>query len=442
MEDHIIILGAGISGLVAARELAGRKRTITLLEARQRIGGRIHTVMSATGNNQVELGAEFVHGSEHATWQFLRAARIHNEEVPDRHWSSSNGHWRENLNFWDSLSQVTDRINEATPDQDFQSFIDQAWSLPQPIKRLAQEYVEGFHAADAGRISVHALAQSEAAAEREEGTRQFRVVDGYSQLLQWIWKDLRKRDVQTRFGVTAKQILWEPGRIEILARTEKGPESFTGRCVICTLPLSVLQHTTADHFLDFSPSCEKEKAIAGLAMGQVCKITLQFRERFWPVDNFGFLHSHDRWFPTWWSSSMGLFLTGWAGGPRARSLNLLPPEEILAEAVKSLSELCQLEAKRIHDLLVSSYTHNWQTDPCSLGAYSYTPEKMMEAPRQLGAPVEDTLFFAGEATDVEGGQGTVQGAIRSGQRVAQEVKKALKQKVAAPINQQGWAEAA
>ena len=71
--------------------------------------------------------------------------------------------------------------------------------------------------------------------------------------------------------------------------------------------------------------------------------------------------------------------------------------------------------------LDASYVHDWQTDPFSRGAYSYGKVGAVEAQRELGSPVENTLFFAGEATDTSGNNGTVHGAIASGYRAAGEI---------------------
>jgi monoamine oxidase len=81
----------------------------------------------------------------------------------------------------------------------------------------------------------------------------------------------------------------------------------------------------------------------------------------------------------------------------------------------------RLRRERLGDLLIACYTRDWQADPYSRGAYSYIPVGGLEAPRLLAEPVEDTLFFAGEATDPDGQNGTVHGAMASGRRAAAEI---------------------
>src|SRR4029077_10821552 len=133
--------------------------------------------------------------------------------------------------------------------------------------------------------------------------------------------------------------------------------------------------------------------------------TLHFRSRFWPVENFGFIHADAAWLPTWWSDERGPLLTGWAAGPRAERLGRRHLEEILEEAIRTLSSLLKVESEQIKDLLVAIYTHDWNNDPFTRGAYSYTPVRMEEMAGHLAEPVCDTLFFAGEATDTGGEQG-------------------------------------
>lgn len=420
MEKKVIIIGAGISGLTAAREVARRGWTVTVLEARDRAGGRIYTA-TAPGEALVELGAEFVHGENNATWDQIRRRRLHTVEVPDRHWQMREGGLSENPKFWEELSQASKRINTLTPDQDLQSFLDQAWSLRPEAKWLLKEYVEGFHAADAAEMSLHALVKAEEASEKEKGTRQFRLIGGYGALVKAIYAELLDQDVRIEFSTVAANLKWEPGQVEIAAGRARSGKVFQAHRCIITLPLGVLQNESAPGALRIEPSAEKEKPINELAMGSVCKVTLQFRRQFWPVENFGFIHAKDPAFPTWWSGSIGTVLTGWSGGPRARRLNQASPDEVLFEAIRALAAIFKMEPERIRDALVGGRTHNWDKDPFALGAYSYTPARAGEMPHLLAAPVSGTLFFAGEATDAEGDQGTVHGAISSGRRAAREV---------------------
>src|SRR5262249_19426112 len=159
----------------------------------------------------------------------------------------------------------------------------------------------------------------------------------------------------------------------------------------------------------------------GIQMGAVIKITFEFTERFWPVENFAFIHSHEGLFPVWWADGREPLLTAWCGNGRAAWLTRESQPAILNEAVECLCRLFNLQPDFIQKRIAGIHRHDWMTDPFTRGAYSFTPAGMIHRPKELGEPVSDTLFFAGEATDFEGDQGTVQGALSSGERAAQEV---------------------
>jgi len=96
---------------------------------------------------------------------------------------------------------------------------------------------------------------------------------------------------------------------------------------------------------------------------------------------------------------------------------------IIDKAVESLASLLGLEKNRLTSQLNTAYLHNWDTDPFSRGAYSYVKVGGEGCQATLAAPIAKTLFFAGEHTDTTGHNGTVHGAIASGQRAAKQILK-------------------
>jgi monoamine oxidase len=429
-ERAVIIVGGGAAGLAAARTLSREGIPVTLLEARNRLGGRMHTIRAQHRDLPIELGAEFVHGAENKTWDYIKGGKLRTYKVPERHWQFKNGTLTKDKKFWDEISAVLGRINTAIPDQDFLSFLDHAWGIGPLPRALTLEYVENFHAAPASKISVHALARAEAAAEQDQSTTQFHLRYGYAALTQWLMRELAARQVEIETNCVVKSVHWERGRVEILAQMPTGERTFKAERVLITLPLGVLQAETGPSAVQFDPPLTaKERAIKSLTMGAVMKLTLQFRSRIWPIRNFGVLHVDDPLLPVWWSDARGPIVTAWVGGPRAQRLGQEGPEAALTTAIRVMASVFKLDHRKIRESLVASYTHDWMKDPFSLGAYSYAPVRMVDMPKRLAAPLSETLFFAGEATDAEGEQGTVHGALASGERGAHEILSGI---------QRGW----
>lgn len=118
-------------------------------------------------------------------------------------------------------------------------------------------------------------------------------------------------------------------------------------------------------------------------------------------------------------------ITAWAPARSAELLAGLNKDEVVGKAVETLGSVLGTGGAEIRSQLAAAYFHDWDSDPFSRGAYSYVKAGGEGYQSILGAPVENTLFFAGEATDVTGHNGTVHGAIASGARAAREILAAL-----------------
>jgi monoamine oxidase len=163
-------------------------------------------------------------------------------------------------------------------------------------------------------------------------------------------------------------------------------------------------------------------------MGSVKKIIFVFRERFWAerYPHAGFIYSENDLPAVWWTPSPDAspILTGWIGGPRAHTPSVAGEEDLLSASLATLAKLFAMPASKLRSYVLSWHLHDWDHDPFSKGAYSYIPCGSMQALYTLAEPVEDTLFFAGEHTDLTAQWGTVHAAMRSGLRTAQQVLKA------------------
>jgi monoamine oxidase len=399
---------------------------VILLEARARIGGRMATSSSPTAGTPIELGAEFIHGAHNTLWDYISSAGLKTSEVSDRHWLYSEGILQEQQDLWNQMEQVFQGIHSKEVDEPFTTHLQKKKHIEPEARTLSLEYVEGFHAADPSRASTLSLSLNEKASEQDQGNQQFRLVGGYGALLDWFKDQLLRARVQVRLKTRATCVRWRHGAVEIEAEGTTGPQLWLGHQLLVTLPIGVLQKPETEGIQFCPPLSEKQSAIGGLAMGPVVKLVLEFKSVFWPIQDFGFIHAPRQRIPTWWSNEGYPMLTAWAGGPRAAALQKADPAQLQDHAVSMLAEMFNLGAEKIKKSLVAVHRHDWTNDPFTGGAYSYTPVGMLGMAARLAEPIQDTLFFAGEATDTSGEQGTVHGALASGERAANEMLHALK----------------
>jgi monoamine oxidase len=116
----------------------------------------------------------------------------------------------------------------------------------------------------------------------------------------------------------------------------------------------------------------------------------------------------------------------WTGGPAAARLAELPYEERVARAVAALARNLGVTRRRIDSQLEAAWTHNWERDPYARGAYSYPMVGGSQSAKELARPLKNTIWFAGEAADPQGRNGTVNGAIGSGRAAAKAAARAIK----------------
>lgn len=424
MDADVIVIGAGAAGLAAARELSAAQVKVIILEARDRIGGRIHTHFDKWA---IELGAEFVHGKPPETFAIAEHANLKLQSIPNLHWHFHDGVLTKSGEFWSKVEDVMDEMSRYRgPDQSFDKFLTQYNSSD--IRTIATLYVEGFHAAHAGRISVHGLNKTNEAASELDDDQQFRVENGYVRIAQALHDEAVGSGATVHLNTIVEEVNWTRNELTVVTTTS---QRFKARSLLVTLPLSLLKTV---RFVPALP--EKQNAADKLAMGQVIKVLLRFREPFWealsvrgeqekPADliDLTFVHAPAELLPTWWTQFpvRTPVLAGWAGGTRAEKLSVDGDDSLLDHAFQALTHIFGVSKGFLEQSLAEFYTHNWQSDVFSAGAYSYIPVGGIEAQAQLAQPVEDTLFFAGEATNKVGHHGTVHGALWSGLRAANEI---------------------
>jgi monoamine oxidase len=426
----ILIIGAGVAGLAAARELTAAGKAVLVLEARNRIGGRVWTAGTAPGGAAVELGAEFIHGREPQMTRFLEQHNLHAREMQGSIWCSERGRIA-HCDLFEDVERVFRQMDRNAPDQSFLSFLSSCDCRSDRIRQHALNYVEGFHASDASRISVHSLIDSMRAERETDGDRGFRLVGGYEQLVYALQRDISPSRSEFHLRTVVEEVSWRHGGVELRARTGSATHTYRAPRAVITLPLGVLQARAHEAgFVHFEPALEsKRSALDALQMGAAVHISIIFAENWWSrlrageLDDLGFMFSDHEVFPTWWAPHPWRtpMLTGWCAGPRGWVLSALTSQQILEHAIAALSGIFRISARELTRKVNAWHLHNWENDPFARGAYSWVQAGGEGAQKQLGESLEDTLFFAGEATNSQGHNGTVHGAMQSGVRAAKEI---------------------
>lgn len=425
----VVIIGAGVSGLSAASELRKSGLSILVLEARDHIGGRVWTRHEPGLSAPIEMGAEFIHGRVPETFELLHEVGKAALDTSGAHWTLRDGKLAQNTE--DLFGDIQNALKRSKilekPDVSFQSWLDRSdqYGLSKEAATMAKAFVEGFDAADPARVSAHFVAD-----EWGEGgmldSPQFRPLGGYSSVLSALAGSLERDNIRLQLQTVVKQVRWKRGSVEIDVSRFDQSSTVTAKTVIVTLPLGVLQ--AGD--VEFTPALDsKESALEQLVFGPVLKLSLRFRKAFWEELDDGqyagasFFHSAETAIPTFWTSLplRTPLMTAWIAGPKAAKLSTREMPYIVGQALESLSTVFGGQPQSKFEL-EGAYLHNWQTDPFSRGAYSYIGVGGSEARSILAAPLEDTVFFAGEATD-EDEAATVGGALQSGARVAKEIVK-------------------
>jgi monoamine oxidase len=442
-----LVIGAGAAGLAAAREISQAGRSVVVIEARERVGGRIFTVHDQGSPLPIELGAEFVHGQPEETFQIIRAAELPLDELPDQHYRSREGKLSLVPDFWKKLYEMRRDIGRSNHFRDsngrgrdfsLAQYLERAHLNPEKREMLLN-FAEGYHAAHPEKISARAIAAGDE--EQESDNKQFRMSGGYDALTGWMRAGFHPERVELRLNTVATELHWKRGEVvlECVSRAGASLEPFRAKAAIVTLPLAVLKARA----LGIEPEIpEKMRAAEKLEAGQIFKIVLRFRCGFWNEEDFvkkhlqkrgsnssevNFVHAQDADIPVWWtaSPSRAPILTGWAGGPKAEALFDQGEDMRIDRTLNALAHVFGIGRREVDENLESWSTHDWQSDPFSRAAYTYVGVGGISAPEALARPVQGTLFFAGEATDTEE-MGTVAGAIGSGRRAAKQVIEAVR----------------
>lgn len=419
----ILVIGAGIAGLAAARELKSSGFNVIVLEGRDRIGGRIHTDRKL--GIPLDLGAQWIHGiNKNPIGKLARdfQLRIQPTDYDNTETYGINGKpiAETELNNAESLyEQITQQAKSRAENLDKDISIAEgirrlfeSKKLQPQLEKLVKWYFNSEIVVETG-TDLETLSLWEWDEDEAFSGNDYLFPNGYDQIIQNLAKGLEIRLQQQVLEI-------QSDNQGVSVKTERG--NFLADAAVITLPLGVLK---ADK-IKFSPPLPENKraAINRLDMGVLNKVGLKFPRIFWPenYDMLGYVSPQEKDF----SEFLNLrryhqvpVLVALTGGSFARSLEQLSDEAVAEKAMKLL--------RRVHgnsipnpDAVVKT---KWASDPFSLGSYSTVLVGGKGSDRTaLAAPLGNRLFFAGEATSREY-PATVHGAFLSGLREAERIRK-------------------
>lgn len=421
-DADILIVGAGISGLTAARQLRAAGDKVILLEARERAGGRIESFRFDHAPEMIEGGAEFVHGHLGETFSLLKEAGIGTTAVKGRHIDQRNSTVNrepDESKYWESLMKKMEELKEDIP---FALFL-KTWFGEEKylsLRNAAKGFAEGFDLANIDTVSTKALYREWV----QEEDKQFRVNGGYGSLVAYLEKCCTETGVQILFGKAVTGIKWKRGEAEVASADGA---IFKAGKIIVTVPLGILQRGPADAgYIRFEPLLNRHSELFHqIGFGSVLKILLLFRYPFWKkkFSNAGFIFGNAE-VPTWWTQLPAdiPLLTGWVGGPATSRFQHFNKEQVLETSLQSLAAIFFIPTETIRKFLLEYAIRDWGKDPWAQGGYSFSTPQTFHAIEFLRQPVEDTIYFAGEAIYPGDSPGTVEAAISSARHLCRHIQ--------------------
>lgn len=421
--DRVLVLGGGIAGLTAAWRLQQAGVEIELLEARDRVGGRLWTSFEY-GPFPVELGAEFIHGDRVITWQFLKryGLRALDDPSQDRRYVGINGRVMPSVDLsrpvgegifaplgqaaeaWYAAGRPDTNLAAALrwwADQEGLSLTPELWELWQTLAAIGWS-------ADLEEISVYGEIE---ATYEGDGLRNWRIAEGEQALADRMAAELGER---VRLGCVVERVEWNAEGVRVLASDGE----HWGRWAVVALPLGVLQAGT----VEFSPELPEElsEAIERLDPGRSLKVVVEF--------------AHDPWGPEigclfvtrphgiWERPGLGFaapepVFSLLTGGSDAQRLGKLPVDSAIREVVQALGAVLGVD---LGGAVRRGVVIDWTNDPWCRGGYSVVPPGGAGLRARFRSVIGGRLVFAGEHASVER-PSTVHGAIESGLRAAEAI---------------------
>jgi monoamine oxidase len=421
--SSVIIIGAGASGLTAARALSKKGKQVIVIEARDRVGGRTFTAMDNGFSSPVEHGAEFIHGDLPHTQQLAKEAGISFREGNGRQYSVESGKKEEGEFFDTGWDKFIGELKKLDHDISIAQFLNEKFGGKEyeSLRQSVIRFVQGFDAADANKASSFALRQEWTETDATTG---YHLIGGYTSLMEYLYRQCQAAGVKFHLSSPVTEIYWNRGRVAV--NTQNG-ERFDAEKILITIPPAVLRSGRIKIFPEIR---EQQAAIEKIETGGVIKFLFEFTEAVWEKDTNKdfrkFPEAHfifsDAYVPTWWTQRPANvpLLTGWLSGPVTKTISL-SEGELLSEGIKSLGYIFDCPVDKVKSMIRASKVVNWVSDPYSLGAYAYKTVETSKSIELLTKGVDDTVFFAGEAYHTGPEMGTVEAALVTGEEAGKKM---------------------
>ena len=435
MADEIVIIGAGASGLMAARKLSAEGIPVRIIEGQHRAGGRINSITSHEFSMHIEAGAEFVHGKMPVTFEVLEQAGLSYHTIEGELWNARNEKPKKQEELIEDHRMLIQKLKDLKHDMSIRAFLDEHLYAEKyaDLRLSILGYVEGYQLADPELASTYSLKKEWLNNEEED---QYRIDKGYGSVIDFLQQQCEQNGCTFHFNTTIKKIEWSKRSVKLFADDNK---IFDATAAVISVPLGILQSNgTCKAFIEFKPSMPlRYQAIQTLGFGQTIKFILEFIEPFWENKNIvgenkmkqvGFIFS-DAVIPTWWTQAPRNIpiLTGWFGGPRVRKWKGLNDESLMQLATDSLATIFKIDHAVLVEKIVASRVFNWAADEYALGGYSYNSVNREKFRVILATPESNTLYFCGEALEKDPAKlGTVEAALASGLETAEQLIKSLR----------------
>jgi monoamine oxidase len=417
----VIIIGAGAAGLNAARKLSKQSKSVLIVEARDRIGGRIHTVKSAPFSTPIEYGAEFIHGDLPVTKALLKEAGVPCHKGSGKVWNVQEGKLTPGDFFTAGWDEMLHKLKQLDRDMSIADFLRKYFGGPEhnELRESIHHFVSGYDAADPEKASSLSLREEWLA---EEDITGYHPEGGYSRLINFLHGECAKQHVTFELNREVTEITWGKGRVDIHVNDGK---IFQASKAIITIPPAVLKTNR----LKFSPEIPTYmEAIRKIETGGVIKFLVEFKEAYWENSSGDFQNMNDLHFlfsdaaiPTWWTQrpTTTTLLTGWLAGPVLLEIDR-SENALRSKCFQSLAYLFKCSEEKLLEKIRAVKIIDWTADQFACGAYAYRSVDGNGALKVLSTPIEETIYFAGEAYHNGTDMGTVEAALKSAEDIVRK----------------------